>query len=161
MELYKVVEKEERYGSNWAMYKESYVKTQTYEEGIQFRDAHPELFPQYLKGSKLQALQSTLGFMLFEKLWQAERFMDGNFVFKDQVEIIKVVPLDEPIIRPRENTIILHGCGLHIDILKHVNKIRQDKQSMNSQVWALYDHGITYGVSTISFITSYKLVVLD
>lgn len=160
MELYKVVDIESRYGSNWAMFKESFLdqNSERYNEGRRFRDNHPELFPQYLKGSKLQALHETLGFMLFEKEWQADTFMQHNFVFPSNVEIIRVVALDTPINRNYDEACIIHGCGLHITNLEYAKMVNEkqgifEEFDMNS--------GITFGRSTISFVTAYRIVVLD
>lgn len=160
MELYKVVDIESRYGSNWAMFQESYQdqNSERYNEGRRFRDNHPELFPQYLKGSKLQALPDTLGFMLFEKEWQAQAFINGNFIFPSNIEIIRIAALDDPIVRESYEVCIIHGCGLHITNLEYAKMVNEkqgifEEFDMNS--------GITFGRSTISFVTAYRIVVLD
>jgi len=89
---YKVVEKETRWGLNWALFKkylEDVGTPEDYNKGLRFRRDHPEFFPRYIKGHVVKAVPRTPGILCFASKDAARRFWTYLRV-KDRTTIIEV-----------------------------------------------------------------------
>ena len=111
MVVFKVVEKQTRWCSNWMIFKHSYqigeCTSSWFSAGVRFRKKHPEYFPRYLKGHIIYAAPNSAGIMCFLYKSQAEKFRkrhscDGNAF------IIKVRGIGTP----RVVEEVVNGCGV-------------------------------------------------
>lgn len=111
MVLYKVVQKNTRFGSNWAIFSEKYIRREeTLKEYKKFRKDHPDLFPRYLKGIILTANPITIGFMMFKEIYNAELFQE-LIDLKETTKIIEIEPLGQTKTYNGTDKCILQNCG--------------------------------------------------
>lgn len=73
MIAYKVVEKNTRHGSNWAIYR-NFCKSRPHLDS-KIRKKYPQYFPRYLKGTTVKAATGSVGIMCFEDKTDAQRFL--------------------------------------------------------------------------------------
>ena len=106
---FKVVEKQTRWGSNWAIFKEftkTHGFTNIYKKGLEYKKKHPEFFPRYFRGKVVRGAPGTLGIMCFPTKAYAERFK-RHMRCEDKVKIIKVRGIG----KPRKVNLVVRACG--------------------------------------------------
>lgn len=91
--LYKVVERQTRWGTNWMVFKHQHSKDkEIYLKGLKFRKEHPEFFPHYFRGKIIKAVPGSLGIMCFSRRDYAEQFMK-SLCLGEMAIIVRVKPL--------------------------------------------------------------------
>ncbi len=108
MIVYKVVEKKTRWGSNWTIFKHSYIRSVAAKNAVKFRKKHPEFFPHYYKGRVIKAAPDSPGIMCFETRRAAETFIFKTGIFSTAITI-KVKGIGPP----REVHSISPECGIY------------------------------------------------
>ena len=100
---YKVVEKQTRHCSNWAIYKTHFQETKV----LKYRRDHPEWFPRYFKGRVIEKAPGSIGILCFERKIDAIAFSHS---YKDINWItISVEGTDEQ----QGSSFLISGCGCY------------------------------------------------
>jgi hypothetical protein len=99
MLAYKVVEKNTRHCSNWAIH-----KSESEYPNFKFRKKHIEYFPRYLKGKTVHAVEGSEGILTFRYVRDASRFINSNFCVKLIIILVEGTG-------PREVKYLNSGCG--------------------------------------------------
>ncbi len=110
-EVFKVVEKGTRWGSNMTMAKQ--LRDYDLVDIIKFRRTHPQYFPKYCQGRIIKGAKNTSGILTFGEYKDAKYFVNTAFSSPPSCIIIKVLGYGEP----STNARIVPGCGdwpLHI-----------------------------------------------
>ena len=81
MLAFKVVEKNTRCGTNWAIYKNNY------NTDFSFIKKHKEYFPRYLKNTIVHAVKGSVGILCFKDEKHAQKFID---IYQINAKIVKV-----------------------------------------------------------------------
>lgn len=100
---YKVVEKQTRHCSNWAIYKTHYQETRV----LKYRREHPEWFPRYFKGRTVKEAPGSIGILCFEYKMEALCFAESYK--KIDWLIIQVEGIGEQ----RDWCLLISGCGCY------------------------------------------------
>ena len=123
MIVYKVVEKNTRHCSNWAMMKHYQYDASIPKSFINFKKKHPDFFPRYLKGKTIKKVSESVGIFCFKDIDDAEVFINKGFGYNSKAIIIKVRGNGKIVHRPK----IITGCGTSpSDLLLYKNKIYQE-----------------------------------
>jgi hypothetical protein len=93
MIVYKVVDRNTRYGSNYIVYTNKYNKIKELHEKFKgLLQKYPKLkeyFPQYKEGEVIQCVKGSVGLMSLETKEDAKNFIEVSGFNKERVSIIK------------------------------------------------------------------------
>ena len=101
---YKVVEKQTRHCSNWAIYKTHYQETRV----LKYRRDHPKWFPRYFKGRTIKEAPGSIGILCFEYKRDAASFAH-SYRGIDWI-IISVKGIGEQL---EQCSFLVSGCGCY------------------------------------------------
>jgi hypothetical protein len=110
MIAYKVVEKNTRWGSNWAMFKHSHMKIMPglhWKKALAFKKEYPKYFPRYFKNYIIKAVPNSPGILCFRYYRHAQLFICRYSWTEIKIIIIKV----EGFGIPKDNICVHASCG--------------------------------------------------